>query len=75
MFAGVSANAAAAGGWAGLGAFGTDNKGEFGLNHFSEVMSRRIRKPTICIWENKGAEQLRSNCWFSYAKALMIMFK
>ena len=25
-------------------------------------MSRLIRKPTICICENKGADQLRSNC-------------
>ena len=25
-------------------------------------MSRRMGKPTICIGENKGADQLRSNC-------------
>ena len=25
-------------------------------------MSRRIRKPTICICENKGTDQLCSNC-------------
>ena len=25
-------------------------------------MSRRVGKPTICICENKGADQLRSNC-------------
>ena len=25
-------------------------------------MSRRMRKPTICIGENKGTDQLRSNC-------------
>ena len=25
-------------------------------------MNRCIRKPTICICENKGADQLRSNC-------------
>ena len=25
-------------------------------------MSRHIGKPTICIGENKGADQLRSNC-------------
>ena len=25
-------------------------------------LSRRMRKPTICIGENKGADQLRSNC-------------
>ena len=25
-------------------------------------LSRRIRKPTTCIGENKGADQLRSNC-------------
>ena len=27
-------------------------------------MSRRIRKPTICICENKDADQLSSNCAF-----------
>ena len=27
-----------------------------------EILSRCIRKPTICICENKGADQLRSNC-------------
>ena len=26
------------------------------------IMSRRMGKPTICIGENKGADQLRSNC-------------
>ena len=25
-------------------------------------MSLRMRKPTICLGENKGADQLRSNC-------------
>ena len=25
-------------------------------------MSCRMRKPTICICENKGADQLRNNC-------------
>ena len=25
-------------------------------------LSRRMGKPTICIGENKGADQLRSNC-------------
>ena len=25
-------------------------------------MSLRMRKPTICIGENQGADQLRSNC-------------
>ena len=25
-------------------------------------MSRHMGKPTICIGENKGADQLRSNC-------------
>ena len=25
-------------------------------------MSRRMRKPTICIGENKGADRLRSKC-------------
>ena len=28
----------------------------------SNDMSLRMRKPTICIGENKGADQLRSNC-------------
>ena len=27
-----------------------------------EYMSHRMGKPTICIGENKGADQLRSNC-------------
>ena len=36
-------------------------------NVFSNVvskcnMSHRMGKPTICIGENKGADQLRSNC-------------
>ena len=29
---------------------------------FKDKMSRRMGKPTICIGENKGADQLRSNC-------------
>ena len=27
-----------------------------------DYMSHLVRKPTICIGENKGADQLRSNC-------------
>ena len=44
--------------------------------HRWREMRRRIRKPTICICENKGADQLCSNCmsglvqspncWISY---------
>ena len=30
-------------------------------------MSRRMEKPTICIGENKGADQLRSNCEADHA--------
>ena len=29
---------------------------------YTHGMSRRLRKPTICICENKGADQLCSNC-------------
>ena len=29
---------------------------------FLSHLSRRMGKPTICIGENKGADQLRSNC-------------
>ena len=29
---------------------------------FGSDMSRLMGKPTICICENKGADQLRSNC-------------
>ena len=29
------------------------------LDDFVSSLSRRIRKPTICIFENKGADQLR----------------
>ena len=29
---------------------------------YKSKMSRRMGKPTICIGENKGADQLRSNC-------------
>ena len=28
----------------------------------SNYLSRHVEKPTICIGENKGADQLRSNC-------------
>ena len=34
-----------------------DNKHKFGTNY----LSRYMRKPTICICENKGADQLRGN--------------
>ena len=37
---------------------------ESGVHNKSDVhkkMSRRMRKPTICICENKDADQLRSN--------------
>ena len=29
---------------------------------FLAYLFRRIRKPTVCICENKGADQLCSNC-------------
>ena len=32
------------------------------LSSLIVIMSRRMGKPTICIGENKGAAQLRSNC-------------
>ena len=34
---------------------------DWGVKH-EKNMSLRMRKPTICISENKGADQLRSNC-------------
>ena len=39
-----------------------DEKGTLGLSNYDKHMSRRMGKPTICIGENKGADQLRSNC-------------
>ena len=38
------------------------NKVPFANTTHQLYMSRLIRKPTICICENKGADQLRSNC-------------
>ena len=31
-------------------------------NNYIYYMSHRMEKPTNCICENKGADQLRSNC-------------
>ena len=31
-------------------------------NPFNRYLSRLMGKPTICICENKDADQLRSNC-------------
>ena len=32
------------------------------LQNNNNYMSRDARKPDICLCENKGADQLRSNC-------------
>ena len=40
-----------------LNRFRADEKGQF---HICDL-SRRMGKPTICIGENKGADQLRGN--------------
>ena len=37
------------------------------LVYFCYEMSCRMGKPTICIGENKGADQLRSNCEADHA--------
>ena len=33
-----------------------------GHKAIKQYMSHLVRRPTICICENKGADQLRSNC-------------
>ena len=35
---------------------------DVGMLESFHYMSRHVGKPTICIGENKGADQLRSNC-------------
>ena len=34
----------------------------FGNNVPGDILSRLVRKPDFCLCENKGADQLRSNC-------------
>ena len=38
---------------------------------FCEYLSRLMGKPTICICENKGADQLRSYCAFVFATRIV----
>ena len=40
----------------------SDNPSSMKSNINQTKMSRLVRKPTICICENKGADQLRSKC-------------
>ena len=46
---------------------------------YSYCMSRLMRKPTICICENKDADQLRSNCeadqrlFFRYTDSTLLL--
>ena len=42
--------------------FTCSNKGKLSKLRYLSKMSHHIRKSTICICENKGADQLRSNC-------------